>query len=286
MSAKLLGAHCSTKGGVGNALRLGKQIGCAAVQVFTSSPQQWYAKPVTNEMVFDFKEAQKETGITSVVSHDSYLVNLCAPTEEIAQKSYKGLYDEIFRCALYGIPYVVSHMGSSKGQSEAECLVRVGAAANELLDETPETVTILMETTAGQGSSLNSCFEELAVILEECKGNPRLCVCLDTCHVFAAGYDIRTPETFQKTFAEFDRIVGFDRLKVVHCNDSKRELGSHIDRHEHIGLGMIGDEGFRCLVNDPRFENIPILLETEAEGHEADLAHLRSLAGAEVGAGR
>jgi deoxyribonuclease-4 len=286
MSAKLLGAHCSAKGGLGNALRLGKQIGCAAIQVFTSSPQQWYAKPVTNEMVFDFKEAQKETGITSVVSHDSYLVNLCAPTPDIAEKSYKGLYDEIFRCALYGIPYVVSHMGSAKGQPESECLVRVGAATNELLDETPETVTLLMETTAGQGSSLNACFEELAVILEECKGNPRLCVCLDTCHVFAAGYDIRTPETFAKTFSEFDRIVGFDRLKVVHCNDSKRELGSRIDRHEHIGLGTIGDEGFRCLVTDSRFENIPILLETEAEGHEADLAHLRSLAGAEVGAGR
>jgi len=279
MSAKLLGAHVPIKGGLGNGLRAGKAIGCDAVQVFTSSPQQWYAKPVSNEQVFDFKEAQKETGIYSVVSHDSYLVNLCAPEADMAVKSYNGLKDEIYRCALYGIPYVVSHMGSAKGQPEEDALLMVAAATNILLDDTPDTVTLLMETTAGQGSSLNWQFEQLALILEECHGNPRLCVCLDTCHVFAAGYDIRTPEGFTKTFEDFERIVGFDRLKVVHCNDSKREFGSRVDRHEHIGKGLIGDEAFRLLVTDSRFENIPILLETEADGHAADLAHLRELAG-------
>ena len=285
-AASFSGAHCSTKGGLGNALRLGRQIGCAAVQVFTSSPQQWYAKPVTNEMVFDFKEAQKETGITSVVSHDSYLVNLCAPTDEIALKSYKGLYDEIFRCALYGISFVVSHMGSAKGQPEAECLVLGGAATNELLDENAGNrnpsdgnhrwagllVECLLRGISGDSRRVQR--ESKALRLSGYL--PRFC----------RGLRYPTPETFMKTFDEFDRIVGFDRLKVVHCNDSKRELGSRIDRHEHIGQGMIGDEAFRCLVNDPRFENIPILLETEAEGHEADLAHLRSLAGVEVGAKR
>jgi deoxyribonuclease-4 len=277
MGAKLLGAHMPIKAGVGNALRLGKEIGCTAVQVFTSSPQQWYSKAITTEMVHDFKEAQKETGITEVVSHDSYLVNLSAFDADIAAKSQKGLRDEIYRCALYGIPYLVSHMGGYKNQTPAEALVKVAAAANAILDDTPESVTLCMETTAGQGSSLNSRFEELAMILEECKGHPRLCVCLDTCHVYVAGYDISTPEGFTQTFEEFDRIIGLDRLKVIHCNDSKREMGSKIDRHADIGQGCIGDGAFCMLVNDPRFENIPILLETEPEMHQANLDHLKEM---------
>ena len=277
MGARLLGAHMPIKGGVGSALRLGKEIGCTAVQVFTSSPRTWYAKAVTPEMVAEYKDAEKETGITAVVSHDSYLVNLCAGDPEMAEKSYHGLRSELLRCALYGIRYVVSHMGSAKSMSEAEGLLQVAEVTNRLLEETPEEVTLLMETTAGQGSDLNSRFEQIALILEECKGHPRLCVCLDTCHIFVAGYDIRTKETFEKTFSEFDRIVGFDRLKAVHCNDSKRELGSKIDRHEDIGKGMIGLEGFRVLVNDPRFENIPIMLETESENHEMNLNTLKGL---------
>jgi deoxyribonuclease-4 len=286
MSAKLLGAHIKINQGLGTSLRNGKAIGCNAVQVFTSSPQQWYAKPITNEQVADFKDAQTETGITEVVSHDSYLVNLCAPEEEIAQKSYDGLKNEMFRCGLYGIKFVVSHMGSCKGQPEAESLLKVANATMRLLDETPEEVTLLMETTAGQGSALNWRFEQLAMLLELCKGHPRLCVCLDTCHIFAAGYDIRTPETYEMTFEGFDHLVGLDRLKVIHCNDSKRELGSRIDRHDHIGKGMIGDEAFRLLVTDKRFENTPILLETEASGHAEDLAHLRELATKEAASSR
>jgi deoxyribonuclease-4 len=277
MSAKLLGAHIPIKGGLGNAVRQGKEIGCTAIQVFTSSPQQWYSKPISTENVVDFKDAQKETGLTKVVSHDSYLVNLSAFDEAIAAKSHKSLQDEIFRCALYGIEYLVSHMGSHKNQTEGEALVRVAEATSQILDDTPETVTLCMETTAGQGTDLNSKFEQLAMILELCKGHPRLRVCLDTCHIFVAGYDIRTEETFNQAFEQFDKIIGLDRLKVIHCNDSKRELGSHIDRHEDIGKGFIGDEAFRCLVNDPRFEDIPILLETEAEKHVENLQHLKDL---------
>lgn len=277
MGAQLLGAHMPIKGGLGNALRAGHAIGCTAVQVFTSSPRQWYAGPITDEMVRDFREAQKETGITAVVSHDSYLVNLSAPTPELAVKSRKALKEEVFRCALYGIDILVSHMGSYKDQTPGEAMVKVAEAAMDILDDTPETVTLCMETTAGQGSDLNSRFEELAVILELCKGHPRLCVCLDTCHIFVAGYDIRTRETFENTFAEFDKIVGMDRLKAIHTNDSKRELGSHIDRHEDIGKGFIGDEAFRLLVNDPRFEKIPMTLETEAEKHQENLDHLKEL---------
>ena len=272
-----MGAHMRIKGGLGHALRQGKEIGCTAVQVFTSSPQQWYSAPITAEMVRDFKEAQAATGIAAVVSHDSYLVNLSAFDRELAAKSLEALKQEVFRCALYGIEFLVSHMGGYKSQTQAEAIVRVAEAAEQVLEETPETVTLCMETTAGQGNSLNSRFEEIAMILELCKGHPRLCVCLDTCHIFVAGYDIRTQEGFEKTFAEFDRIVGLDRLKAIHTNDSKRELGSHIDRHEDIGKGFVGDEAFRLLVNDPRFENVPMMLETEAKNHQMNLDHLRAL---------
>jgi len=279
MSATLLGAHMSISKGLGTAVRNGKSIGCTAVQVFTSSPQQWKFKPVTDEMVADFQAASAETGITEIVSHDSYLINLCAPDEAKREQSIDGMKNEINRCAKYGIRYVVSHMGSHVGQGAETGLKMVAESAKRVLDETPDTVTICMETTAGQGSALMAKFEELANILEALKGNQRLGICLDTCHIFVAGYDIRTLETFTRTFADFERIIGFDRLKVVHCNDSKKGLGSRVDRHSNIGQGELGLEPFRLMVNDPRFDRIPILLETPAEddGHEKDLATSKSL---------
>ncbi|MCW5943563.1 MAG: deoxyribonuclease IV [Fimbriimonadaceae bacterium] len=278
MAARLIGAHMSTSGGIGNALREGKKIGCAAVQVFTASPRQWKSKAVTGEMVADLDRARQETGITAVVSHDSYLVNLCAPTEEIRFKSYESLKEELLRCSLLGIPYVVSHMGSAKDQTEEEALRTTGEATRRLLGETPDNVTLLMETTAGQGSSLNYRFEHLATLLELCQGHRRLGVCLDTCHVFAAGYDIRTEEGYELTMIGFDAMVGLDRLKAIHANDSMRPFASKLDRHEHIGKGEIGETAFRCLVNDPRFDDTPILLETN-DGetmHAVNLATLRS----------
>lgn len=268
-----------TAGGLGKAIRSGKAIGCDAVQVFTSSPQQWKSKEITDEMVADFSSALTETGIESVVSHDSYLINLCAPDPELREKSVDGLKREVERCARYGIPYTVSHMGAHMGQGEENGLGAVAEAVTRVLADTPESVTILMETTAGQGTSLNHRFEHLARVLELTKAPKRLAVCLDTCHVFVAGYDLCNAEAFEATFAEFDRVIGFDRLRVVHCNDSKNPLSKRVDRHEHIGEGHIGEEAFRILVNDARFERIPILLETpEApEGHERNLAKLRAL---------
>lgn len=279
MGAKLLGAHMGIKNGLGAAVRNGHAIGCTAIQVFTSSPQQWYSKPVTQESVDDFKKAQKETGIDHVVSHDSYLINLCSVSEDLAKKSFEGLKSEIVRCGQYGIPYVVSHIGRCKDQTEGQALLKSAEAIRDLLEETPETVTLLMETTAGQASAINHRFEHLAMLLELCQGHPRLGICLDTCHVFVAGYDIRTPETYAATFEAFDRTVGLDRLKVIHCNDSQKGLRSAVDRHEHIGKGELGLEPFRMLVNDPRFENTPILLETnEPETmHQVNLDTLKSL---------
>jgi deoxyribonuclease IV len=278
MSAKLLGAHMPTSGGLGKAVRSGKEIGCTAVQVFTSSPQQWKSKPITDEMVADLDLARKETGITEVVSHDSYLINLCALDPEQRQKSKEGLASELRRCGQLGIKYVVSHMGAHMKQGEDCGMQAIAEATCEILDDTPEDVFLCMETTAGQGTCLGCRFEQLATVLERCKGNSRLAICLDTCHIFVAGYDIRTEETYHKTFEEFGRIIGFDRLKVIHCNDSKKPFGSRVDRHEHIGQGEIGPLAFQLLVNDPRFENTPILLETpEApEGHAMNLATLKS----------
>ncbi len=239
----------------------------------------WKAKPVDPGMAKAFKEAKAETGINVVVSHDSYLINLCAPTEESREKSIAALIGEIERCDTYGIDRVVSHLGGHLGQGEEEGMVLISAALRRILDSTPPTVTILMETTAGQGSSINHKFENIARLLELCGGHERLGVCLDTCHIFAAGYDIRTQDTYEESFGAFGRLVGFDRLKAIHCNDSKKDFGSKVDRHEHIGEGKIGIEAFRCLMNDSRLLGIPILLETpEAEEkHKGNLDKLKGL---------
>ena len=279
MPAQLLGAHMPTSGGLGNALRKGKEIGCTAVQVFTSSPQMWKSAPATAEKVADFKKAQEETGITEVVTHDSYLINLCAVDPAMRAKSIAGLTHELNRSSQYGIRYVVSHMGAHMGQGCEVGLQAIAESTKQVLNEAPNDVTLLMETTAGQGSALNSKFEELARLLELVKGHERLAVCLDTCHIYVAGYDIRDEASFAWTFSEFNRLIGFDRLKVVHCNDSKKGLGSHVDRHEHIGKGEIGLKAFELLVNDPRFERIPIILETPEsdEMHAVNLKVLQDL---------
>lgn len=278
MSAELLGAHMPVAGGLGNAVRNGKLIGCTAVQVFTSSPQQWKSKPLTDDMVSDLVQAREETEISELISHDSYLINLCSPEPMKRAQSIVGMKSEMDRCARYGIRKVVSHMGAHMGQGEEEGLKAISESLLQVLAETDESVTVCMETTAGQGTALLHQFEHIAKILELVKGNVRAGVCLDTCHIFVAGYDIRNAEQFAKVFADFDRLVGIDRLKVIHCNDSKKGLGSKVDRHHNLGDGEIGTEAFKWLVNDARFTQIPIILETpiENEGHERDLALLRS----------
>lgn len=264
MPATLIGAHMPTSGGLHKAVERGKEIGCTAVQVFTSSPQMWHSKDITEDQVEKLDKALTETGIghPHIVSHDSYLINLCAPNPETQEKSIKALTRELTRCGQLGIPYVVSHMGAHMKQGEEEGLKIVAEKTVEILKETPEDVTLLMETTAGQGSSLNYKFEHLATLFDLTKAPKNLAVCLDTCHIFAAGYDIRTKETYEATFEEFERLVGCDRIKVIHCNDSKKEFASKKDRHEHLGEGEIGPEAFQCLVNDNRWTNTPILVET------------------------
>ena len=278
MIAKLVGAHMPIKNGLGGAVREGKRIGCTAIQVFTKSPQLWKSKPISDEMVADYKLACSETGISSVMCHDSYLINLSAAGEELREKSIAGLTDEMNRCAQYGITLLNSHMGAHVGQGVDEGIRLLVAGATRALAESDPSVMLVMETTAATGTSLGATFEQLRAVLDGLHGDKRVAVCVDTCHIFAAGYDIRTAETFNQTFAKFDEVVGFDRLIGVHCNDSLGGHGSKKDRHAQLGSGEIGDEAFRLLVNDPRFEKIPILLETpmENEGHERDLAKLKS----------
>jgi deoxyribonuclease-4 len=279
MPAQLLGAHMPIAGGLGKAVRRGKEIGCTAVQVFTNNPRQWTSKPLEQEKIDDLAAAVAETGINSLISHDTYLINLCAPNEETKAKSIAAIKSELVRCAALGIPYAISHMGAHMKQGEEEGLRQIAEETVKVLEDTPDGATLLMETTAGQGTSMNWRFEHLASIYDQ-TGNPdRLGVCLDTCHIFAAGYDIRDEETYERTFSEFDRLVGIDKIKVIHCNDSKKDLGTRVDRHDNIGEGLIGIEAFRLLVNDPRFEQVPIILETpDADKmHEVNLKRLMDL---------
>ena len=274
MSAQLLGAHMPTGKGLPSAVRAGAAIGCTAIQVFTNNPRQWKGRDIDDVEPGLLAEALAETGMTGqIISHDTYLINLCAPDEKIRAKSQSSLTAELLRCSKLGIPFVVSHMGAHMKQGEDVGIAMIAESTNEILKETPENVTLLMETTAGQGSSMNYRFDQIAAIIDACHGNPRLCVCLDTCHIFAAGYDIRTEETYNNTFDEFHRLVGIERIKTIHCNDSKKELGSRVDRHDHVGEGLIGPDAFKLLVNDPRFERVPIVIETP----DADTMHAENL---------
>lgn len=277
--ARLIGAHMPTSGGFGEAVRKGSEIGCTAVQVFTSSPQQWRAKKITDEMVEDFLAAREETGLDWMISHDSYLINLAATEEDLRKKSMEALIAEMERCSKLHIPYVVSHMGAHKGEGEEKGLKRLTKSTKSVLAETPEDVSLAMETTAGTGSSLGYRFEHLAEVLEGCGWPERLVVCLDTCHVFAAGYDIRTEEGYEAMIEEFGSLVGLERIVCIHANDSLHPFGSRKDRHAHIGEGEIGPEAFRRIVNDPRLAHAPLIVETpDAETmHEVNVRRLTEM---------
>jgi len=277
-----LGAHMSIAGGVDKAILRGQSIGCETIQVFTKSSNRWRAKPLVPEEIARFKQAREESGINPVFGHTSYLINLGSPDEDLWQKSVDSFLVEMERCAALGLPYLVMHPGAHMGAGEDVGLRRIGRALDEILARTEGSgVIILLETTAGQGSNIGYRFEHLARLIEESAYPDRLGVCFDTCHAFAAGYDLRTPEAFHRTFEEFDALIGIGRLKAIHLNDSRGDLGSRIDRHEHIGLGKLGLEPFRLLLNDPRFRNLPMVLETpkgpDMKEDVMNLATLRSL---------
>lgn len=278
----LLGSHMSIAGGVYNALISGKELGCTTIQIFTKSNNQWKARPLTASEISEFRAKQKEFQISPVVAHDSYLINAASPDKALQEKSREALLIELQRCEALGISHLVMHPGSHVGTGEKEGIKRIAEAINWVHSETKDfTTQIALETTAGQGTNLGYRFEQLAEIMDLTEQKKRLAVCLDTCHIFAAGYDIRTDTGCEKTMSEFDKIIGLDKLKVIHFNDSIKDFASKVDRHEHIGKGKIGLEGFRFFMNDRRFEKIPKILETpkdeEGKLDRMNLATLRKL---------
>ena len=275
----LLGAHMSIAGGVSKSLERGHSIGCQSIQIFTRNQRQWNSKPLDSEEIERFKLNQAETGMGPVVAHDSYLINLGSPNDAMWEKSLAAYILELQHCQTLSIPYLVMHPGSHVGSGEQAGLQRVAEGLDLAHDATQGFQVIsLLETTAGQGTNLGYRFEQLAAIRSMVREPERVAICLDTCHVFAAGYELRTPESYAETLDDFDRILGLDSLRCLHLNDCKKELGSHVDRHEHIGKGMLGIEPFRFLMNDPRLAGLPGLLETP-KGPEMleDVENLRVL---------
>jgi len=274
-------AHMSIAGGYYKAVEAAAELGMDCVQIFTKNNNQWRAKPLTDDDVSRFRNALDQTGVQKPCAHDSYLINLASPRHDLWKKSLDALVIELERAEALGLEGLVIHPGSCVGSSEEEGLQRIVKALDLALERTQGFSTeIWLETTAGQGTNLGYRFEHLQYILDESAENSRLGVCIDSCHIFAAGYPIGKPEDYRDTMDEFDRLVGIDRIRAFHLNDSKRELGSRVDRHEHIAEGHLGREPFRQILNDPRFAKIPMYLETakgEKNGKPWDTINLGKL---------
>jgi len=262
----LYGAHFSIAGGLANAALTCGVLECGTFQLFTKNASQWAAKPISDDDATSFRKAVKQAKAKFVTAHDSYLINLAATDEVLFQKSVAAMVVEVERAEQLGLAYLVAHPGAHVGAGDEFGLARVIQGIDEVHARCPGfAVKILIETTAGQGTTLGWKFEHSATILNGVNAPERLGVCLDTCHVFAAGYDLRTPETYAATMQEFDAVVGLKRIRVLHVNDSKKGLGSRVDRHAGLGEGMIGENAFRCIATDKRFRNVPMILETPKE---------------------
>jgi deoxyribonuclease-4 len=258
-----LGAHMSIAGGVDKAIERGRQVGCDVIQLFTKSSRQWAAKPYAEDEVAAFRRNQQEMKIRTVIAHDSYLLNLGTPEPGLRKRSIAAFVDELERCEALGIPYLVAHPGAHVGSGEAVGIKTIAGSLDEALDATRGLrVQVALEITAGQGSVLGYRFEQIRQMMDTATTSDRLKVCFDTQHAFAAGYDLRTKDGYDRTFAEFDEVIGLDRLAAFHLNDAKKGLNSRVDRHEEIGKGQLGIEPFRLLMNDRRFWGLPMCLET------------------------
>ncbi|MEE9368456.1 MAG: deoxyribonuclease IV [Pontiella sp.] len=261
---KRIGAHVSASGGVENSPLNAAAIGANAFALFTKNQRQWVAKPLTTDSIEAFKQncADHDLKAEYILPHDSYLINLGHPEAEKLGKSRDAFLDELQRCEQLGLKLLNFHPGSHLKQiSESECLTLIAESINRALDKT-EGVTAVIENTAGQGSNLGFRFEHLAEIIDQVEDKQRVGVCIDTCHSFVAGYDLRTPESCDAVFSEFENVVGFNYLSGMHLNDSKKELGSRVDRHHSLGKGLMGLEVFKYIMNDDRFDDIPMILET------------------------
>ncbi|MBQ9873287.1 MAG: deoxyribonuclease IV [Thermoguttaceae bacterium] len=276
------GVHESIANGFDAAVYKTSDLGFDCVQIFSGNSNRWANKPIAPEDAFKFKEALDETRQFDPLIHDSYLINLASPDEELLEKSVARFAEELERASVLGVPRVVTHPGAGKEDPKEVAIARVARALDRIFESLPEVSTrVLLETTAGQGSYLGGTFEELGAIIAACDHKDRLGVCFDTCHAFVAGYDFRTRETYDATFEALDAAIGLDRLEAFHLNDTAKKLGSHSDRHEHIGRGEIGLDAFAMLINDARFADKPMYLETPKketeEGESWDSVNLRTL---------
>lgn len=278
--AVLIGAHMSVAGGLYTAFERGDRVGCTAMQIFTKNSNQWNDPQLSQEDIAKYREAQNKSKIRIVVSHDSYLINLCGATRQLLSMSRKAFINEIDRCRLLGIRYIIFHPGAHTTRDRKAALKIVSESLNFAHEATKNFgVVTLVETTAGQGTTVGSSFAEIAEVISGVKDQGRVGVCIDTCHIFAAGYDIRTRTQYDETMTEFEKTLGFDKLHAIHFNDAKKPLGSHVDRHEHIGKGEIGKEAFRFFMNDERLTIVPKILETPKgeEGYKMDIENLSLL---------
>jgi deoxyribonuclease-4 len=273
----------SIAGGYHRALEKGRTVGCDCVQIFTKNNNQWRAKPIGPAEAEQFCSTLAATAICEPIAHNSYLINLAAPDDQLWQRSVDAMVEELRRADLLGLRYVVTHPGAYTTSSEEAGIARVAAALDAIHAATPAVqAKCLLETTAGQGSCLGHRFEHLAAILAAVAEPQRVGVCIDTCHIFAAGYAVQTADDYRATIDEFDKVVGLGKVRAFHLNDSAKPQGSRVDRHAHIGAGAMGLEPFRHLLNDPRFAQVPMYLETpkgEHDGEDWDLTNLRVLRG-------
>ena len=277
----LLGAHMSISGGVHTAIERGRSINCTAIQLFVKNNMQWFARPLTRQEIRSFVQHQQRDELSSIFAHANYLINLAAANPQFLANSVRSLSEELTRANQLELPFLVLHPGAHLGAGEDAGLEKTVTSINRVFRQIPKVKTrIALETTAGQGSCLGHRFEQIAYIMANVREPERLCVCLDTAHVFAAGYDIGSETGVKKTFREFDRLIGLNRLVAIHVNDSKTARGSRVDRHQHIGQGQIGLDAFRFIMRNSRFRKIPKVLETP-KGKELreDVANLKTLRG-------
>ena len=276
-----LGAHMSIAGGLEKAVERGAAIGCTALQIFTKNSNQWRARPLEDDEALRFRSAFAASGMSRVVAHDSYLINLCSPDEVLWEKSIDACALELLRCARLGVPWLVIHPGAHMGEGEAPAVRRMAQAIDAVHDRVPRAAASLaIETAAGQGTTIGHRFEQIGAVVARTREPERVGLCLDTCHVFAAGYDLRTRRGYEETMRRLDGEAGLARLVAVHVNDSKRELGSRVDRHEHIGRGHLGLDAFRWLMNDERLREVPLVLETpKDDACREDVRNLTTLLG-------
>lgn len=275
----LLGAHISIAGGFDKSVERAQSINCTCMQIFTKSNQQWRSKPIDPHEALQFKEAVKKSKLQSVVVHASYLINIGSPETALQQKSTAALAEELQRCHTLDIPYLVLHPGSASDGDEQACITRIAQNLDAVFNDNPGSTMILLENTAGQGNAVGYTFEQLAEIRKQAHHKKNIGFCFDTCHAFTAGYDFRTEETYEKLWHTFDRVIGLEHLKAIHINDSKKELGSRVDRHETIGSGKLTDSAFKLLFNDPRFFAIPKILETPKEDLSDDVKNMEIIMG-------